>query len=411
MMTCLFMTGCSNHTTLETEILEPMTSDITDITLITASDMHYFSSSLNTNNELFLDALATGDGKVTMYIDEIMDAFIDTVEKEQPEAVILTGDLTLNGELQSHKDLAEKLKQIENNGIPVLVLPGNHDINNSHAIAYTEDGYEQVETVTAQQFQSIYQNYGFDEAISLDTDSLSYTYMSNDAYIALMLDANGTGSASYLTISDTTLKWMENQLKQAQDTGRTVLAFCHENFLNHAEIFSSGYQLNNADEVLALFHKYNVQAGFSGHLHMQSILTDGKFTEAATSSIAITENHYATIQATKDEIVYQTHNLDVSSWAQLQEIENEELLNFDTFTAQYFDDTMTDQLSYTNPGLISYVQMLNRAYFTGHMDTIERNAKYDSILSQNTDFMSIYLTQYVLSETEDKNTFTVKKED
>ncbi len=72
-----------------------------------------------------MHSMEHGDGKVTNYIWEITDAFVEEVLNERPDAVILSGDLSYNGEKASHIELAEKLSKIEDAGIPVLVIPGN----------------------------------------------------------------------------------------------------------------------------------------------------------------------------------------------------------------------------------------------------------------------------------------------
>ena len=77
--------------------------------------------------EVFAKVYLSGDGKQMNYMSEIPDAFIEDVIKEQPDGFILSGDLTFNGEKKSHDDLAEKLKKVEKSGVPVMVIPGNHD--------------------------------------------------------------------------------------------------------------------------------------------------------------------------------------------------------------------------------------------------------------------------------------------
>lgn len=104
--------------------------------IMLGTDIHYFSDSLTDGGPCFQEMVEYGDGKVVTYIDQITDAFLDEVVKLRPDALVLSGDLTLNGEKASHKDLAEKLHRVENNGIPVLVIPGNHDINNRQAARY-----------------------------------------------------------------------------------------------------------------------------------------------------------------------------------------------------------------------------------------------------------------------------------
>ena len=75
---------------------------------------------------------------------EVMDAFLDDMKEEDPDLLILSGDLTLDGEKASHEELAELLEGLSEAGIEVAVIPGNHDINNPDARRYTADGAEKV---------------------------------------------------------------------------------------------------------------------------------------------------------------------------------------------------------------------------------------------------------------------------
>ena len=77
--------------------------------IMLGTDIHYFSDSLTDGGPRFQEMVEYGDGKVVTYIDQITDAFLDEVVKLRPDALVLSGDLTLNGEKASHKDLAEKL--------------------------------------------------------------------------------------------------------------------------------------------------------------------------------------------------------------------------------------------------------------------------------------------------------------
>ncbi|WP_287895528.1 metallophosphoesterase [Clostridium sp.] len=55
--------------------------------------------------------------------------FLEEVRTAHPSALVLSGDLSQNGEKANHEALAEKLERVQAAGIPVLVIPGNHDIN------------------------------------------------------------------------------------------------------------------------------------------------------------------------------------------------------------------------------------------------------------------------------------------
>ena len=48
---------------------------------------------------------------------EVMDAFLDDMKKEDPDLLILSGDLTLDGEKASHEELAELLEGLSEAGM------------------------------------------------------------------------------------------------------------------------------------------------------------------------------------------------------------------------------------------------------------------------------------------------------
>ena len=103
--------------------------------VVVATDLHYLAPSLTDHGPIFQRMMENSDGKCTQYCDEILDAFLLEVIELRPEALILTGDLSFNGERESHLALAEKLKAVEEAGIPVLVLPGNDDRYRSQTYA------------------------------------------------------------------------------------------------------------------------------------------------------------------------------------------------------------------------------------------------------------------------------------
>ena len=114
-----------------------------------ATDLHYLAPSLRDGGEMFQKVMAAGDGKVTETCDEITDAFLGEVLALRPEALILTGDLSYNGERESHLALAEKLGALEAAGVPVLVLPGNHDLYRA-CYAFLGEAAQPVPSVTAE---------------------------------------------------------------------------------------------------------------------------------------------------------------------------------------------------------------------------------------------------------------------
>ncbi|WP_161950602.1 metallophosphoesterase family protein, partial [Streptococcus suis] len=93
---------------------------------------------------------------------------------EHPSLLLVSGDLTLNGEKQSMVELAQYFTQIEEKGTEVLVIPGNHDIASGWARAFKGNQQEVTDQVTAQQFEDLFADNGYQQASSRDQASLSY---------------------------------------------------------------------------------------------------------------------------------------------------------------------------------------------------------------------------------------------
>ncbi|MGN1023308.1 MAG: metallophosphoesterase family protein, partial [Lachnospiraceae bacterium] len=210
----------------------------TSRTFLVASDLHYLSPALNDNGTFFLNMMEQADGKTTQYAEEVTEAFVEDVIAQHPAALVLTGDLTFNGAKKSHQDLAKKLQKIRDAGIPVYVLSGNHDLNSTNAARFHGDSYDLVDGVTPEEFTKIYADFGFDDALSVDSASFSYVVRPWPGMRFLLLDVNGVEEPC--RIPDSTLSWIQDQLQDAKDAGDLVLSFSHQNLLQHS-LFTDGY--------------------------------------------------------------------------------------------------------------------------------------------------------------------------
>ena len=59
-------------------------------------------------------------------------------------------------------------------GVPVLVVPGNHDVLNPRAARFSGDAAEPVAGVAPEEFAAIHADLGYGEALERDPASLSY---------------------------------------------------------------------------------------------------------------------------------------------------------------------------------------------------------------------------------------------
>ena len=83
--------------------------------LLVISDPHYFDPSLGPSGPAF-ESYLTHDRKLIAESDAIMRALVDLVPAENPQFVLISGDLTKDGELLSHQSVAGYLQRIKAGG-------------------------------------------------------------------------------------------------------------------------------------------------------------------------------------------------------------------------------------------------------------------------------------------------------
>ena len=370
-------------------------------TLLAATDPHFIAPGLTDNGLYFTALTENADGKLMKYSEEIIDAFLAGAIKQRPEALLLTGDLTFNGALLSHTALAVKLRAAEAAGLRVYVLPGNHDLDNPNAARYTGAEFQRVPFAASEDFRRIYADFGFDEALSIDTDSLSYVVDLNDDTRLLILDCNTRHDPC--GISDRSLEWVEKQLKAARDAGKHMLAAGHQN-LYQLTVFRGGYVIGKADRLADLLRQYGVTLYLSGHLHCQHWKTERGLTEIATSALAVSPCQYGVLTVTGDKLSYQTKETDVSAWAKEQGRTEAELLDFPAYAADFFDGrnraNTAETLSLFNftpeeiKRMTEYIVRLNRAYFSGDMRaaaSFDPDGEITALFDRTADLYTAYL--------------------
>lgn len=325
--------------------------------IVIASDVHYFSPELTDYGEAFETMLMRDDGKLVNYIPQLMDAFTAEMEELKPSAVILSGDLTLNGEKAGHEALAQKLKVIEEKGVKVLVIPGNHDINNYFSASYFGDEKKTADIVDPEGFYDIYRQFGYDQARSRDEDSLSYVYELDQKNWLLMIDSaqyeplNKVGGR----IKEETLVWMEKQLEEAKEQGITVIPIAHHNLLKESILYPTDCTLENSRNVIELLESYRVPLYISGHLHLQRTKkykpepgeSDEVYhiSEVVADSFAIPPCQYGVLKWTDDgRLVYTTKETDVEDWAEKQGISDENLLHFKEYGTKFLTEVISSQV-------------------------------------------------------------------
>ena len=386
--------------------------------MLVATDMHFLSPRLTDHGACFERTIRASDAKCMEYSEQIMDALVWTILRERPDVVAVTGDLTYNGAVQSHEDFVAKMDPVRAAGIPVLVIPGNHDVNCPQAARFSGDGYEPVQSLSGEQFSQLYAAYGYDDAIARDDASLSYVWQVPDERLTagvpvrfLFVDCNAVETPG--TLPARTLAWVGDQLADARAAGAQVLAFSHQSVLQQAFIAES-FSINNADDLRGLYDAAGVRMNFSGHLHCQHYATDGAgLTDVATESLAVSPNLYALVDVRPAEgagltLAYRTASLDVAGWARERGSDDPDLLDFPTYARDFFRSasgmTTVDDLVAAGRDereareMVDYITDVNQAWFAGRLDLLDVRPDLNDAWAQQSALVGLYL-DYVFNQT------------
>jgi len=264
------------------------------IRIAVISDIHYLDQSLMpddyVNNPYFQGTMAY-DRKLIELSDPIFRQAIKEIISEKPDILLITGDLTKDGELASHEKVKEFLQKIENEGIKVYVIPGNNDINNTDAVTYKTLPPSPVTTTDPDGFESLYGNFGFNEAIYRDDNSLSYICKPCKGVWILGIDANYYSPDGVSgQIDPSTIEWIQENMAEAVEDNITVLAMMHYGIIDHYSVQSMLEPLvEDPENLAAALMNAGIKVIFTGHYHANDIVEftyDGKtLTDVETGSL------------------------------------------------------------------------------------------------------------------------------
>lgn len=319
--------------------------------VIIATDLHLLAKELVEDGKVFREKVESDDGKTTLYSGEIIEACLEEVILQKPDALVLSGDLTFEGEKLSHQELVERLKKVQEAGIQVLAIPGNHDINNPKAASYlnADETSQAVETITPEEFAELYYEYGYAQAMSRDENSLSYTYALRDNIWMMMLDTNIYEPENLVEgeIRPETYQWMIQELDKAKEAGIQVIPIGHHNLLSVSRFYTSDCMIRSRSSAIWLFQEYKVPLYLSGHLHVARVKKNKAepgvpadsygIHEIVTSSLTMTPHQYAVLSWEESgQLNYQRRWVNVEEWARKQNSEDENLIEFNRYSRDWY---------------------------------------------------------------------------
>lgn len=294
-----------------------------ELRIAVLSDLHYMDPSLLKEDGPAFQMYLMQDRKLLAESDAILRQLISELLVEKPDLVLISGDLTKDGELVCHQAVIKQLRILEANRIKVLVVPGNHDINNPDAVLFDGDYTVPVASISPEQFSSMYAEYGYGSAIARDPNSLSYISEPFKDFFVLAIDANEyynntpESSVTAGNIKDATMDWIEMQLAGLKaKKGKTLIGMMHhgvvEHFMGESVIFPD-YLVDDrfarADELM----QAGLKVIFTGHFHGNDAveLTSGglSLTDIETGSPVSYNSPYRMISLSDDTMYVTTKHI------------------------------------------------------------------------------------------------------
>ncbi|MGE4317873.1 MAG: metallophosphoesterase [Deferribacterales bacterium] len=309
------------------------------------SDPHVYDTSLGTSGSAFEDYLAH-DRKMLAESVEIMEAMVDEIIAAGVDFVLICGDLTKDGEKVSHLKMVSMLNRFIGAGIGVYVIPGNHDINNPHAMSFNGSSSSSVDSVTPSVFENIYEDCGYSKCIARDPNSLSYIA---EPVIGVWLfaidsckyDNNTTSPDTTGEIGAETLTWILGYMAKAQARGKKVMGMMHHGIIPHFAAQTTFFPEYVVDEYLTVggaLANAGLKIMFTGHFHAQDIIkstySNGFLYDVETGSGVTAPSPYRVIDL---DIVTETY--DIASY-EIHSIPSK--ADFDTYKEDFVEQGMLE---------------------------------------------------------------------
>jgi predicted MPP superfamily phosphohydrolase len=287
------------------------------IKIAVVSDIHYMDPRIAPHdpvNNTYWQEYVSHDRKIFELSDPIFRKVVSDLMVEKPDILLITGDLASEGELLCHETVKGFLQKLEKKGIKVFIVPGNNDINNPGTKTYKTDPPSVIPNITADDFKSIYEDFGFDEAIYRDENSLSYICQPYKGLWILGIDANEITSSGRHAIKAATMDWILGKMTEARENGITLLAMMHYGIIEHYSGQDKQEPLikNSQGNAIALMNA-GLRLIFTGHYHASDIVdftNEGKtLTDIQTGSLVTPPYSYRIMKLEDDFLKIETRRV------------------------------------------------------------------------------------------------------
>lgn len=306
--------------------------DESEIKIAVLSDMHYYPVNFVSDCEDYKTYVG-GDPKMLEESGSIADAALQMVREDNPDILLVSGDLTKDGEIQGHRDLAAKFQELEDDtDTEVFVINGNHDLYNyTDACTFENGKKESAETAEQDDFKTIYKNFGYNGEYNAQyfenpkaaqgelAGQMSYT-VDLGKFRIVAIDSccyspdggNGMGTNEHITagrIDEDLMPWVVDQIKDAEEAGDTVIGLMHHGVVPHfqgEEDLLYEYVVDDWQNVATQLADAGMRYVFTGHMHANDIsqytsVSGNTITDLETGSLSSWMSPQRHVTITKGE--------------------------------------------------------------------------------------------------------------
>lgn len=386
------------------------------------SDTHLIADSLHDHGQAFSQMQKTSQGKDLYYQETALSAFVRMAQKKKPTAIIVTGDVTFNGERVSAEKFAEIFKPLEETQL--LVLPGNHDIYDGWAREFRGKKQYYAGQISPRMWRNIFKT-SYKNAVSVDDKSLAYSVQLNPNYLLILADSNDYGKEESTTAPATAgflgreqRRWIKAQLQYASENNLQVIFCMHHNLYAHNAAVNKGYVVDDYRELRKLLAQYNVKLVFSGHIHAQNIMLPQDpcpATEVVTASFCSNDQGYGVVKVSPKEVSYTCYHFKMKDYLTDKEKQNWTLTHFHDYLENIQLGTISAELMqkdlYQNHYDLDTVRKMGRLFgemnyhfFTGknHIESeelqkLKKSPIYQRLIADNPHYELYLQTLYDMS--------------
>lgn len=242
------------------------------------TDTHYYSRKNGTEGK----AYEKEESKSQMVIKDsdlvLKKAFDMLCEDTSTDIVVLSGDTTRNGELTSHEEFIEMLRDLKKRGKRVYVITATHDFRDG-GISKGFVGDDMIEVPAVEKRHDLwdmYYEFGPNEAIATFKQSLCYVVQLAPGYrlFALNDDTNDKKEGRGSGYSDECMEWILEQLKDAQENDQYVIAMTHHPMIAPSPFYAiigKGDMQRNHETTREIFADAGLHCMLTGHTHVHNI--------------------------------------------------------------------------------------------------------------------------------------------